>query len=546
MGLRLISKLTITTSIVLLVTMILFAILNIRTQKGFLLDEAVADADKLSETIIRSAHHQMLENELLQVYQMIREVGTLEGVEKIRLINKSGRIIFSTDSTEIGITLEKNAESCNVCHAGEQPLTMVSTLKRSRLITNDQGKQFLGMAKAIYNQEACASAACHFHPRGAKMLGILDITVSLDKMRSQLATYRERITYLTIFLLVLLTLCLTLFTQMMVNRPVKSLLQHTRLLAKGNLDGMVRISSRDELGELATGFNEMTRNLKRARAELEDWGKNLEVKVEERTSEISRMQEQLVRSEKLASLGELVAGIAHEINNPLTGILFYSSMVSKDPRLDPVFTEDLQTITRETQRCAKIVKGLLDFARESIPQKNWTSLNGIIEAAFALVEHQSIFLNVSISKQFHENIPAVFVDPNQIEQVLINMLINAGQAMNGYGNLSVKTDLSPDGYYASITIRDSGCGIPPENLTKIFDPFFTTKETKGTGLGLSVSYGIIKNHGGEIYVQSVPDEGTTFTIDLPLMQDEEKDLTRSMEEAWAAQFPTQPAPPASQ
>jgi two-component system NtrC family sensor kinase len=309
---------------------------------------------------------------------------------------------------------------------------------------------------------------------------------------------------------------------------------------------MVRISSRDELGELATGFNEMTRNLKRARAELEDWGKNLEVKVEERTSEISRMQEQLVRSEKLASLGELVAGIAHEINNPLTGILFYSSMVSKDPRLDPVFTEDLQTITRETQRCAKIVKGLLDFARESIPQKNWTSLNGIIEAAFALVEHQSIFLNVSISKQFHENIPAVFVDPNQIEQVLINMLINAGQAMNGYGNLSVKTDLSPDGYYASITIRDSGCGIPPENLTKIFDPFFTTKETKGTGLGLSVSYGIIKNHGGEIYVQSLPGEGTTFTIDLPLMQDEEKDLTRSMEEAWAAQFPTQPAPPASQ
>jgi two-component system NtrC family sensor kinase len=262
----------------------------------------------------------------------------------------------------------------------------------------------------------------------------------------------------------------------------------------------------------------MTNNLKKARDELEDWGRNLEAKVEDRTREVKQMQAQLARSEKLASLGELVAGIAHELNNPLTGVLVFSSLIRKDEKLHPELQGDIDVIVHETERCATIVKGLLDFSRESIPRKEPSSLNQIMDRTLTLVGHQSFFHDIEIRKDYSGDIPDVLVDPNQIEQVFINMLLNASQAMNGKGVLAIRTRVGPDGRRASIDISDTGCGIPEENLNRIFDPFFTTKANKGTGLGLSVSYGIIENHGGEIEVQSRMGAGTTFTILLPLPQ----------------------------
>jgi two-component system NtrC family sensor kinase len=348
------------------------------------------------------------------------------------------------------------------------------------------------------------------------VLGVLDVIVSLDKMQSLLNTYRNRIINMTFFLLILVWAGITLCMQKLVNIPLKQLLQHAKEVGSGKLDARVNMASPDEMGELAHAMNEMTLGLKTSHDELEDWGRTLERKVKERTHELNRMQAQLIHSEKLASLGELVAGIAHEINNPLTGILVFSSLVSKDEKLDPALKNDLDTVIRETERCAGIVRGLLEFSRESVPQKSPISLNDVMDASLALVENQVQFLNITIVRNYTPDLPQLSADPNQLEQVFINMLLNASHAMANGGTLRVETDTTQEKLYAVVRIADTGCGIPEENLPKIFDPFFTTKEASGTGLGLSVSYGIINSHGGIIEVESTVGVGTTFTIKLPM------------------------------
>ena len=528
MRLNLISKLALATGLVLLCTMALFAYLNLRSLKGLLLQEAISEADRITETIIRTTHNQMLRDDRPLFYKTIEEIGHQQGVERIRLINKTGRIIFSTDDAETGTVLGKRSEVCAFCHGGPQLLLTASSQNRSRRFYGSSGAEFLGITNAIYNEESCYTASCHFHPEKFKVLGVLDVVVPLDRMHSLLDAYRDRMLLLTLLLITLTSLSLTFCTQKLVNRPVRELLEHTQMLSRGELDGLVHTFANDELGELADSFNTMTLNLKKARQELEGWGRDLEEMVQQRTQEITRMQAQLIRSEKLASLGELVAGIAHEINNPLTGILVFSSLIQSNPKLDPVLKNDIETVLRETKRCAGIVKGLLEFARCAPPQKGPCSLNGISDAALELVRHQTLFQDVTIVRNYSGKVPQLLLDSNQIEQVLVNMFVNAGHAMRGEGVVVVMTGVDPDEGQAFIRISDNGCGIPDANLDKIFDPFFTTKSNKGTGLGLSVSYGIVQEHGGRIDVQSEEGAGTTFTILLPIPE---------------AQAPPSPAPP---
>jgi len=515
--LSLIAKLSLAISLILLATMGLFAYINVEQLEKLLYEEAVIDADKLSETIIRTTHYHMLENNLKRAYQIIDEVGAQRGtIERIRMVNKFGLVTHSTDNKETGLFLDKKAEACSMCHSGPSPLVHATTMNRSRLFTNREGREVLGLAKAIYNEERCYTAPCHFHPKEAKVLGVLDVIVSLDQMHQKVYAYRNEIIVLTVMQIGLIALCLTFLTQRLVNRPVRALVRHANLIGGGDLDARVSVKNRDELGDLAEAFNGMTINLKKARVELEDWGKNLEEKVEQRTQEIKKIQSQLVHSEKLASLGELVAGIAHEINNPLTGILVFASLLSSDSKLDPSLKGDLDLIVKETQRCARIVKGLLDFSRESMPQKKPSSLNAIMDATLTLICNQACFHDINVIKEYNPDIPEMHMDPNQIEQVFINLLLNACHAIGGPGEIRIRTGLDQEREEAYAAITDNGCGIPEDNLSKIFDPFFSTKENKGTGLGLSVSYGIIEGHGGSIDVQSTVGAGTTFTCWLPL------------------------------
>jgi two-component system NtrC family sensor kinase len=328
----------------------------------------------------------------------------------------------------------------------------------------------------------------------------------------QVDTFRNFFIVLVCVLLILLFMELLVLTKRFIIAPVRRILEHQRKISAGDLSGHIEIKSHDELGELAAGANEMTASLRLSRQEVQAWANTLEDKVQERTRYIQDMQANLARSDRLASLGKLVAGIAHEINNPLTGILTYSLMAEEREDIAEDLREDLRTITHETQRCAEIVRGLLDFGRESIPTKKLTAIEALLERTLALLEHQSIFQDILIHRNYAADMPQIEVDPNQLEQVFMNLFLNAAHAMPGGGSLSIDTWQDSD--KMMIAISDSGNGISVENLARIFDPFFSTKDQQGTGLGLSVSYGIIKNHGGTIEVESTEGAGTRFLVSL--------------------------------
>jgi len=300
-------------------------------------------------------------------------------------------------------------------------------------------------------------------------------------------------------------------------RPLRLMAAATRKIAQGDLSHTVEVRSRDELGALVDSFNLMTARLREANARLMEWGTTLEKKVEERTRELREIQDHLVQSEKLASIGKLAAGIAHEINNPLGGILIYSHLVLEDTPPHRPHHENLKKIVKETTRCRDIVKGLLDFARPKDPEMAPTDVVDVLKKCLAFTERQALFQNIRVEKDFRPDLPRLVGDGAQLQQVFMNLILNAAEAMNGHGTLSLRAFLNPARTEIVIEIGDTGHGISEEDKPRLFEPFFTTKEVgKGTGLGLAISYGIVRKHSGSIDFRSEAGQGAVFTVRLPL------------------------------
>jgi len=316
-------------------------------------------------------------------------------------------------------------------------------------------------------------------------------------------------------LCVLLLLAILYAITSTIINPLNKLVTATNKIAKGDLSHKVNINLKDEIGQLAHSFNMMTDDLNKANQKLLQWGKTLEKQVEERTNKLKEMQDSLIQSEKLASLGKMAAGIAHEINNPLTSILINSHLLLEKTNNDPYTKESLNLITEETSRCSSIVKGLLEFSRQSPPKKEPADINRLIANTSTLLENQFKFQNIEVKKDFDPNLPNVKIDTGKIKQVLWNLMINAAEAMPDGGKLTIATSLSEKQKHVIIKITDTGKGIPKDNINKLFDPFFTTKES-GSGLGLAVTYGIIQQHQGSIKANSKVGQGTTFTVVLPI------------------------------
>jgi two-component system NtrC family sensor kinase len=317
-------------------------------------------------------------------------------------------------------------------------------------------------------------------------------------------------------------LVILFFITSSITKPLRGMVLATKKIAQGDLNHKVDIDFRDEIGQLAQSFNRMTENLKIANENLIQWGKTLEKRVEERTKELREMQDYLLQSEKQASLGKMAAGVAHEINNPLTSILINTHLMLEKLEKRHEFYENLSLIADETSRCTQIVKGLLEFARQNPPQKAFTNINDLIERTIQLLENQASFQNIRIVKELDRALPSVKLDKSKIQQVFWNLMLNACQAMPKGGQILISDKLSEDKKYIEVRFIDNGLGIPKENLNKLFDPFFTTKGS-GTGLGLAISYGIIQQHEGKIEVKSELGQGTVFALSLPLQdQDSNK------------------------
>jgi two-component system NtrC family sensor kinase len=517
MQLKLASKYTAISCTALLVIMFTFAFFHVNTLRESFFEEALYEADTLSEMILHNSHYLMMEDDRVRLQKMIDEAGTMDRIKQIRVFGREGVVSFSTDKSEIGTALTDQDEGCSFCHADQTTALLdVPMEARSRTFSDAFGNDLLGMTRPIYNEEGCYTAECHFHSADEKKLGILDVVLSLEKMQAVTFNHHADVFISTALMLVLMSICQFVFTQKYICEPVNRLVRHTECLARGELDARIDNIPTDEFGDLGKAFNSMASSLAQAQLELRDWAGTLEQKVEERTEEIQDMQAQLVQSAKLASMGELVAGIAHEINNPLGGILMFSSLAAKTPELPPQVKENLEVVVSETRRCAKIVRGLLEFSRESIPEKRPDSINRIIKQTLRLVAQQTLFQDIEMRCHYDEELPDISLDPDQVQQVFFNMFINAAQAMHEGGVLEISTRLDDKKPAVRIEVADNGQGIRREDLNKVFDPFFSTKSKKGFGLGLSISYGIINNHGGKISVQSEVGKGTTFTVLLPL------------------------------
>ncbi len=303
-----------------------------------------------------------------------------------------------------------------------------------------------------------------------------------------------------------------------ITRPINELYQLTERVSKGDLSARAKISSDDEIGELIKSFNQMIDSLQNVTEGYVNLTKTLEQKVQEKTNELEKAMEQLIQNEKLSALGRLAAGIAHEINNPLTAILINGHLIKEKVKGDTKLSEKLDMIIDETQRCAKIVSGLLEFSRQTPPEMKLISINEVINKTLILFESVFLANNVKVEISLDKNLSQIMADESKIKQVLTNILLNALDAMPNGGILKIYSQLSLDNKFVEIEIEDSGIGIPEENLDRIFDPFFTTKKSKGTGLGLSISYGIIQQHNGSIEVNSEVNKGTKVKIKLPILE----------------------------
>jgi len=300
-----------------------------------------------------------------------------------------------------------------------------------------------------------------------------------------------------------------------ISQPIHAMAEAAQRVAHGDYSQKVPAASHDELGHLARHFNAMMSELERAHQVLRESADELERKVAQRTAELEAVQAHLIQSEKLAAIGKLAAGVAHEINNPLTGVLTNSSLMLEDLDVDHPWREDIQTIVTETLRCRNIVKGLLDFARQTKPQRSLISMNQVAEDVLALVRNQANFRDIRVATDLDPHLPAVLADNDQMRQVVLNIVLNAAEAMPTGGDLRVSSGPDPSRTGVELQIADAGPGIPADVRARLFEPFFTTKKS-GTGLGLAIAYGIVERHNGQLKVDTTVGRGTTFTIALPI------------------------------
>ncbi len=398
------------------------SVLIVRAHRAALLAQLSRGADQLCETIAGSTYYDMLENHRERLHRQILTIGRQPGIERVRLFNATGTIRFSSDEAEIGRALDKKAEACDACHAAGQPLQRLSRGQRTRIFRAADGRRMLGMIRPIHNEVRCWSAPCHVHPRGESVLGVLDVNLSLAEADRQIAGDQRQLLLLAVIAIAASSLLLWWMSRRLILRPVEALIAGTRKVAEGDLHTTIPAGARHEFGDVARAFNDMIRRLGEA-------------------------QRQLTQADKLASVGRLAAGVAHEINNPLTGVLTYASFLHKRTRDQPEIARDLEVIVRETKRCRDIVRGLLDFARQTPPQRQATDLNAVVRRAVAVVMNQLVIDRVALSFELAADLRPVPADANQIQQVIMNLILNAADAVGKEGG--------------TIRVRTREVAVPP-------------------------------------------------------------------------------------
>ncbi len=412
----------------------LLGYLNIHLHRQDLESDTLASAERVSDVINRSTTYYMLRNDREGLYHSIQTMADEPGMVKVRIFDQEGRIGYSTDLAEVNHVLDKKAEACYGCHNQSQPLARLNRPDRFRIYRGDGGQRVLGIITPIENRPSCSNADCHAHPASQQVLGVLDTDLSLAKTDTQLAGSSALMLYYTAAALLIVTVLSFLFVWQVVGEPIRALKQGTEHLAQGELGHQIEVESQDEVGDLAQSFNSMSLQLRGANEEIVTWAKTLEDRVEQKTKELQRAHDHVLHVEKMASLGKMAAVVAHEVNNPLSGILTYAKLLRKwvgtgqtqNEKRDEAM-QCLELIAAESRRCGDLIKNLLTLSRTAPMNVQSTDLNAVIDRSLLLVRHQLELVGVELQLNLAKDLPLMHCDPAQIEQVLLALIMNASR-----------------------------------------------------------------------------------------------------------------------
>ncbi len=507
-----------------------------RTVNDISLDTLIYQNGNNVGSIVEGAlYHSMLENNKSQLQNTLDLINTMPGIEDVNMYDSDDNLAYSSFSDDSAGHINPN---CKSCHTDLKELFPTNE-KSYRIITGDseckmgqtaRNTRHLLIRSPIVNEPSCyLNTACHAHNPEDQILGSLFIKLPLKGLDQAVDRSSREFFFLAGFITLVLASFLILFTRKRIKDPLNAVIQASEIVSKGNYAVRLDIGPNqlDDIRTLSSAFNQMLENLQAANLELENWSKQLEYKVRKKSEELDEVQNELINIEKIASLGKLSSSVAHEINNPLSGILVYAKLVQKNlgkQEMDPIARESmlhhLKLIEDETKRCGDIVKGLLDFSRKEQDNFEIHHLHDILQETHNLMHHQIAIANINFTTSFIAAQDLVFCSTNLIKQAFVALLVNASEAVMENGEIILSTS-NPDADYIKVEITDNGSGISSQDLPHIFEPFFTTKHSgTGIGLGLSIVHGIIQSHNGKIDVKSEPGRGTTISISLPLNRNE--------------------------
>jgi len=477
-------------------------------------------------------YHSMLENDRTSLQKTLDIINKMSGIDDVNMYDAKNNLVYSSISTD---TANHSDPDCISCH--ENFATMFSATDKSYRIIginsecsmnhNNNNSRHLLIKSPIFNCTSCYVSSCHAHNQTDEVLGSLIIKMPLEGIDAALKKSTTNYFLFAAMMTLLIVVLLIIFTNKRIAHPLNSIIRASEAVAKGDKSTRLEINSNQlfDMQMVSYAFNDMLDNLQKANTELQNWSQQLEYKVQKKSEELGQAQNELINIERIASLGKLSLSVAHEINNPLSGILVYTKLVYKqlyNQIIDPVrkdsMLKHLKLIESETKRCGDIVKGLLDFSRKDQEGFEPKHLNEVLIDTIELMSHPMKIANISFLSDFGAKNDLIYCSPNQIKQACIAILINASEAVPENGEVLIRT-VNPDSEHIRIEIVDNGVGIAEEDVPHIFEPFFSTKENaNGIGLGLAIVHGIVQSHKGKTDVKSQRGIETTISITLPLIR----------------------------
>jgi two-component system NtrC family sensor kinase len=472
----------------------------------------------------------MLENDKSTLHGTLDIINTMPGIDDVNLYDQNDNLAYSSFTAE---TEYHSNPDCIACHSDlnemfakrEKSYTIIDEKSDCSMNPNQPGQRHLLIRRPILNEMSCYTASCHAHGETDEVLGSLIIRMPLKDLDNALQKSSVEFLLMALIITAIIVLMLILFTRKKIKDPLNSLITASEAVSAGEMKTRldIRPDLLDDMKMVSVAFNDMLDNIDNATEELENWSKQLEYKVQKKSEELSEAQNELINVERIASLGKLSASVAHEINNPLSGILIYTKLVYKqldgqdiDPEKKENMLRKLKLIETETKRCGDIVKGLLDFSQKDQDDFEERHLNELVRETHDLMMHHIKIANITFLTDLSARSDLIYCSPNQVKQACIAVLVNASEAVTDNGEIVLRTKNS-EGDTVRLEISDNGSGIAPEDIPHIFEPFFSTKrDARGIGLGLPIVHGIVQNHGGKIEVDSVVGRGTTISLVFPL------------------------------